>query len=41
MEIDESNVGSFKEEVGEIFFGDEFGVSKLGSIGKICKKTLE
>lgn len=41
MEIDETNAGSSKEEAGETSPGDESGVPKAGSAGKICKKTLE
>lgn len=42
VEISESNnAGSSKEEAGEAAPGDEAGVPKSGSTGKICKKTPE
>ncbi|XP_072805771.1 zinc fingers and homeoboxes protein 1 [Vicugna pacos] len=41
VEIEESNAGSSKEEAGETSPGDESSAPKLGSTGKICKKTPE
>lgn len=41
MEVDETNAGSSKEEVGETPPADESAAPKSGSTGKICKKTPE
>ncbi|XP_035887282.1 zinc fingers and homeoboxes protein 1 isoform X2 [Phyllostomus discolor] len=41
MEVDETNAGSSKEEVGETPPTDESAASKSGSTGKICKKSPE
>lgn len=41
MEVEESHVGSSKEEAEETSPGDEPSAPKPGSAGKICKKTPE
>ncbi|XP_032771560.1 zinc fingers and homeoboxes protein 1 [Rattus rattus] len=41
VEVDESNVGSSKEEPGENSPGDEAVAPKSAGTGKICKKTPE